>query len=115
MFIWFVSKASEDLRRSLMGQVVSLVEQRELERRRGSRPKENPVVEQFLLTLPPDLPEIDLNVMKLAALFTARNGVSFQQGLLQRESRNTMVMKRLYFKKIRFFVCHVSKIEFLPH
>lgn len=74
-----------------MGQVVPLVEQRELERRRGNKPKENPVVEQFYLALPPDMPEIDLNVMKLAALYTARNGASFENGLLNREARNPMV------------------------
>jgi hypothetical protein len=79
------------VRRGLLGQVAPLVEQRELERRRGNRPKENPAVEAFYINVPPDLPELDLNVMKLAALYTARNGPSFETGLSNRESRNIMV------------------------
>jgi hypothetical protein len=46
----------------------------------------------YTLLLPPEFPELDLNVMKLSAQFVAKNGMTFQTGLLEREHRNPMVL-----------------------
>lgn len=68
-----------------------MVEARELQRRRKLNvPSVNPVLERYTIVLPPDLPELDLNAMKLAAQFAAKNGPSFEHGLLMREARNPM-------------------------
>ena len=77
----------------MVGQAVELVQRRELLRRKmRTKMTENPAREQFTLLLPPDLPEVDLNAMKLAAQFTAKNGMEFERGLMQREHRNPMVI-----------------------
>ncbi len=87
-------EAAESLANSksrIVGRVLPMVEARELQRRRKQNvPADDPAPARFAVTVPSDLPELDLNAMKLAAMFTAKNGLSFEHGLLQREQRNPM-------------------------
>lgn len=48
----------------------------------------NLIQEKFILKYPSDLTALDLDVMKLTAQFVARNGHSFQIGLMNREFKN---------------------------
>jgi splicing factor 3A subunit 1 len=45
-------------------------------------------IETFVLDLPVDIGALDLDILKLTAQFVAKNGHSFQVGLLNREHKN---------------------------